>query len=156
MRGPIPEDLAALLARAHGETEVVEMHGRKVPCIVVPGPKYEEMVAATAGQPLTVRTDLNILGDGMGHVFVEVVLMFSRGGLVEKFLINANTCLEFFERLEESQMIAVSAGGGGSVFAVQLPRPEPVEDALWKIKTGLEKGQYRWHFGERRDGLGSS
>ena len=43
-----------------------------------------------AGKPISVDTNLNILQDGLGHVFVEVVLTFSLGGMTEKIWLNEN------------------------------------------------------------------
>ena len=57
------------------------------------------MLNKIAGKPLSVDTNLNILQDGLGHVFVEMLLTFSHGGINEKILVNANENLEFFESL---------------------------------------------------------
>jgi hypothetical protein len=99
------------------------------------------MLSKVAGQSLSINTDLNILQDGLGNVFVEVVLMFSKGNIVEKFLINANTNLSFFEDLAKTSMFALSSPqshyGKDNVFMVQLPRPEKAQDALEIIQNAL-------------------
>jgi hypothetical protein len=98
-------------------------------------------MAKVAGKPLSVDTNLNILQDGLGHVFVEVVLTFSEGGVEEKLLLYANESLEFFESLATSSMLALSSPhsqvGKDNVFMIQLPRPEKISDALDIIKKGL-------------------
>ncbi len=43
------------------------------------------MLSKVAGQSLSINTDLNILQDGLGNVFVEIVLEFSKGNIIEKF-----------------------------------------------------------------------
>ncbi|MBT8172556.1 MAG: hypothetical protein KJN83_00655, partial [Nitrosopumilus sp.] len=85
--------------------------------------------------------DLNILQDGLGNVFVEVVLTFSKGNIVEKFMINAKTHLDFFTTLSKTSMFALSSPksnyGKDNVFMIQLPRPEKAQDALEIIKNAL-------------------
>ena len=75
-----------------------------------------------AGKPLSVDTNLNILQDGLGHVFVEMLLTFSYGGINEKILINANENLEFFESLAENTMLPIaSVSHPEKIFMIQLP-----------------------------------
>ena len=81
--------------------------------------------------------------DGIGHVFVEVVLTFSQGGIEEKILVNANKDIIFFESLAKTSMLALSSPkssyGKDNVFMVQLPKPEKAEDALEIIEKGLKQ-----------------
>jgi hypothetical protein len=96
-----------------------------------------------AGKPVSVETNLNILQDGLGHVFVDVSLNFSQAGMVEKLLLYANDFIEFFEALAESSMFALSSPhseyGKSNVFMIQLPKPERTINALEIIKKGLKK-----------------
>ncbi len=103
--------------------------------------KYGLIRAKIEGQPFSVNTDLNILQDGLGNVFVEIILTFSIGNISEKFLVNAKTDLKFFEVLANTSMLVLNSPesryGQDNVIAIQLPRPEKAHDALEIIKTGL-------------------
>ena len=100
-------------------------------------------MSRVAGKALSINTDLNILQDGLGHVFVEIVLTFSQGGIVEKILVNANKDILFFESLAKTSMLALSSPkssyGKDNVFMIQLPKPEKAEDALEIIEKGLKQ-----------------
>ena len=135
------EELDRLLERSHDGITEFDLDGRKVPCIVLGEGRYDYILSRIAGKPLAVDADLNILQDGLGHVFVEVVLSFSAGGITEKVLVNANRDLAFFESLAEASMLALSSPRSGrgqdNVFMIQLPRPDRAEDALGMIRRGL-------------------
>ncbi len=137
----MPDELDDLLGRSHDGITSFDLDGRDVPCIVFDGGRYDHILSKVAGKPLAIDTDLNILQDGLGHVFVEVSLRFSAGGIAERILINANRNLAFFESLAATSMIALSSPkssyGKDNVFLIQLPRPDKAEDALRIIKTGL-------------------
>ena len=98
-----------------------------------------------AGKPVSVETNLNILQDGLGQVFVEILLNFSKGGISEKFLVNANQSLDIFESLASTSMLALSSPhsdlGKSNVFMIQLPKPEKAVNALEIIKKELQKGK---------------
>ena len=135
------DELKNLLERVHDGITTFDFDGKKTPCIVIEEKKYDEMLSKVAGQSLSINTDLNILQDGLGNVFVEVVLKFSKGDITETFLVNAKTNLGFFESLAKTSMFALSSPksnyGKDNVFMVQLPRPEKAQDALEIIKTAL-------------------
>lgn len=139
------DELNRLLARVHEGITIQDFDGRPVPSIIIEEKKYDGILSKVQGKPFSIKTDLNILQDGLGHVFVEVVLTFSQGGFVEKFLVNAKTDLNFFEALAATSMISLSSPksvyGKDSIFMVQLPKPEKAIDALEIIKAGLEKGK---------------
>lgn len=139
------DELKKLLDQVHDGVTTFDFDGKQVPCIILDEKKFDEMMKNVAGKPLAINTDLNILQDGLGHVFVEVTLTFSQGGFVEKFLINANKDLLFFQCLAKTSMLALSspkaAYGKDNVFMVQLPRPEKAENALDVIVKALEKNQ---------------
>jgi len=100
-------------------------------------------LSKVAGKSLSIDTDLNILQDGKGHVFVEVTFTFSQGGIVEKILVNANKDIMFFQSLAKTSMLAISSPkssyGKDNVFMIQLPKPEKAEDALKIIERGLKQ-----------------
>ncbi len=100
------------------------------------------MMKSIAGKPVSVETDLHILQDGIGHVFVNMDLNFSQGGIQEKVLLYANESLEFFEALADTSMLALSSPhsqyGSSNVFMIQLPRAERTLNALEIIKKGLK------------------
>ena len=141
------DELKKLSEQVHDDVTVFDFDGKDVPCIILGEIKYDEIISKVAGTSLAIDTDLNILQDGLGHVFVEIVLTFSQGGIVEKLLINANKDLFFFEALAKTSMLALSSPkshyGKDNVFMIQLPKPEKAEDALNIIKRGLEPNNQR-------------
>ena len=136
------DELKKLSEQVHNGVTTFDFEGKDVPCIILEERKYDEIISKVAGKSLAINTDLNILQDGLGHVFVEVILTFSQDGIVEKLLINANKDLFFFESLAKTSMIALSSPkstyGKDNVFMIQLPRPEKAENALEIIKHGLK------------------
>ncbi len=117
-----------------------DFEGKRVPCIGFEGRKFDDMISKVSGKPLSVDTNLNILQDGLGHVFVEMLLTFSHGGINEKILVNANENVEFFESLAETTMLAIaSVDHPEKIFMIQLPKPERTTEALEIIKNGLSK-----------------
>ena len=132
-------ELDELLKNSHKDLSVEDFEGKNVPCIGFEGKKFDDMLNKVAGKPLSVDTNLNILQDGLGHVFVEMSLTFSEGGINEKILINANENLEFFESLAKNTMLAIaSIDHPEKIFMIQLPKPEKTNEALEIIKNGLE------------------
>ena len=133
-------ELDELLTNSHKDLSVEDFEGKRVPCIGFEGRKFDDMLNKVSGKPLSVDTNLNILQDGLGHVFVEMFLTFSHGGINEKILINANDNVEFFESLAENTMLAIaSINHPEKIFMIQLPKPEKTRDALEIIKNGLAK-----------------
>ena len=135
------DELKRFLEQVHPGITTFDFDGKETPCIELEEKKYDEMLSKVAGQSLSINTDLNILQDGLGNVFVEVTLTFSIGNIVEKFLVNAKTDLAFFEVLAKTSMLALSSPksnyGKDNVFMIQLPRPEKAQDALEIIKAAL-------------------
>jgi len=131
-------ELNEFLKNSHKDLSVEDFEGKQVPCIGFEGQKFDDMLNKVAGKPLSVDTNLNILQDGLGHVFVEMLLTFSHGGINEKILVNANDHLEFFESLAKNTMIAIaSVNHPEKIFMIQLPKPEKTYEALEIIKNGL-------------------
>jgi len=138
------EELKKMLERVHDGVSTFDYSGTTIPSIILPGRKFDEMMSKVAGKAVSVDTNLNILQDGIGHVFVEVAMTFSDGGINEKYLLNAKDHLHFFELLAKTSMLALIPVGSeneNKVFMIQLPRPERAVDALNVIKTGLEGAQ---------------
>ena len=135
------DELQSLLDQVHLDITTFDFEGRQTPCIELDAKRYDGIMSKIAGQPVSVSTDLNILQDGLGHAFVEVTLAFSRGNIVEKFLVNAETDLGFFVALAETSMLALSSPksrhGRDNVFMIQLPKPEKAKDALETIQNAL-------------------
>jgi len=135
------DELKKLLEQVHDGITTFDFDGKKTPCIVIEEKKYDDMLSKVSGESLSINTDLNILQDGQGNVFVEVVLIFSKGNIIEKFLVNAKTDLVFFESLAKNSMLALSSPhsqyGKENVFMIQLPRPEKAQDALEIIQNAL-------------------
>jgi len=137
------DELEKLLEKVHPGITVFDFDGKSVPCIILEEKKYDELLSKIAGKPTSINTDLNILQDGLGHVFVEVLLTFSQGGIMEKILVNANQDLNFFQSLAKTSMLALSSPkstyGKDNVFMIQLPKPEKAHDALKIIEKGLRQ-----------------
>ncbi|TLX65635.1 MAG: hypothetical protein E6L02_07915 [Thaumarchaeota archaeon] len=137
------DELDRLLARAHKDVTLFDYNVTKVPCIILEEKRFDNIMKTIAGKPVSVETNLNILQDGLGHVFVDVSLNFSQVGMVEKLLLYANDFFEFFEALAGSSMLALSSPhseyGKSNVFMIQLPKPERAMNALEIIKKGLKK-----------------
>ena len=135
------DELKRFLDQVHDGINTFDFDGKETPCIELDEKKYDDMLSKVAGQPLSINTDLNILQDGLGNAFVEITLTFSRGNIVEKFLVNAKTNLQFFESLAKTSMLALSSPksnyGKDNVFMIQLPRPEKAQDALEIIQAAL-------------------
>lgn len=134
-------ELEELLAQRHRDVTLYDFEGKKVPCIIMEERRFDEIMKAIAGKLISVETNLNILQDGLGHVFVKMTLHFSQE-IEEKILLYANESLEFFEALTETSMLALSSPhseyGRSNVFMIQLPKPERTADALEIIKKGLK------------------
>ena len=133
-------ELEDMLNKSHRDLSVEDFEGKRVPCIGFEGRTFDDILNKVAGKPLSVDANLNILQDGLGHVFVEMLLTFSHGGINEKVLINASQNLEFFESLAENTMLAIaSVNHPEKIFMIQLPKPERTREAFEIIKNGLQK-----------------
>lgn len=136
-------ELEKFLSERHKEVTLFDFEGKKVPCIVMDNKKFENIMKTIAGKPVSVETNMNILQDGLGHVFVRMTLQFSQGEIEEKFLIYANENVDFFEALAETTMLTLSSPnspqGSTNVFMIQLPKPERAQNALEIIRKGLHK-----------------
>ncbi|MDE1826542.1 MAG: hypothetical protein KGH83_02990 [Thaumarchaeota archaeon] len=134
-------ELEELLAQRHKDVTLFDFEGKKVPCIIMGEKRFDDIMKAIVGKPVSVETNLNILQDGLGHVFVKMTLHFSQE-IEEKVLLYANESFDFFEALTETSMLALSSPhseyGRSNVFMIQLPKPEKTADALEIIKKGLK------------------
>ncbi len=131
--------------RVHrGGTGAIDMGGEagRAPCIMLGRERLDRIVAAAAGRPVAAETGLDVMRDGLGHVYVEVSFKFPGCGGAEKVLLNAADSLEFFELMASSMTIAFLPSGGSAekMFAIQLPKRERVELALGMIREGLAAG----------------
>jgi hypothetical protein len=137
------DEFERLLARTHKDVTLFDYNEIKVPCIILEEKRFDDIMKIIAGKPVSVETNLNILQDGLGHVFVDVSLNFSQGGVVEQLLLYANDCFEFFESLAASSLLALSSPrseyGKSNVFMIQLPKPDRAVNALEIIKKSLKK-----------------
>jgi len=140
----VDEEMEKLLARVYREIDVFDFNGKNVPRIILDDRKFDDIMSKIQGKPVSVNTNLNILQDGLGHVFVEITLDFSYGEIHEEFLVYANESLEFFECLANTTMLALSPPSYSEVnqdkiFMVQLPKPEKAIEAIDIKKNGLRK-----------------
>ena len=133
-----------LLERVYKDIDIFDFNGQSVPRIILTDWRFDEIMSEIEGKPVSVNTNLNILQDGLGHVFVEIMLDFSHGEIHEEFLIYANESIEFFESLAKTTMFALSPPNYSEVnqdkiFMVQLPKPEKAIEAIDIIKNGMSK-----------------
>lgn len=139
------DEINNLLEKVHKSVTVFNYNSNNVPCIILTERRFSEIMNAIAGRPVSVDTNLNILQNGLGNVFVEVTLDFSDGDIHEKILLYANESLDFFELLAKTSMLALSSPhsqvGQENVFMIQLPKPEKATNALDVIKRGLKAGE---------------
>ncbi len=139
------DELKNLSAQVHDGVTIFDFEGKDISCIILDERKYDQMISKVAGKSLAIDTDLNILQDGLGHVFVEIILTFSQGEIVEKLLIDASKDLFFFESLAKTSLLAISSPksqyGKDNVFMIQLPKPEKAENALEIIMHGLKQNK---------------
>ncbi len=139
----LDDEMKKLLSRVHQSITVFNYNGNNVPCIILSEKRFSEIMEKIAGKPVSVNTNLNILQNKLGNVFVEVTLDFSEGDILEKILLYANKSLDFFESLAKTSMIALSSPhsqvGQENVFMIQLPKPEKAINALDLIKRGIKK-----------------
>ena len=138
------KEMEKLLERVHSDIDIFDFDGKNVPRIILTDRKFDNLMSKIQGKAVSVNTNLNILQDGLGHVFVEITLDFSYGEIHEEFLVYANESLEFFESLVNTTMFALSPPNYSEVnqdkiFMVQLPKPERAIEAIDIIKNGLEK-----------------
>ena len=70
------DELKKLSEQVHDGVTTFDFDGKDIPCIILDERKYDEIMSKVAGKSLAINTDLNILQDGLGHVFVEIVLTF--------------------------------------------------------------------------------
>ena len=138
------KEIEHMLERVHKDIGVFDFNGKSVPRIILTDRRFDEIMSKIHGKPVSVNTDLNILQDGLGHVFVEIVLNFSHGDIHEEFLIYANDSFEFFRSLANTTMFALSPPqysevNQDKIFMVQLPKPEKALQALDMIKNGIQK-----------------
>ena len=134
------KELDNLLSQSHKDISIQDFDGKQISCIEFTQERFDKIIDCIAGKPLSVNTDLNILQDGLGHVFVEISLKFSLGGLDEKILVNANEHLDFFQLLSQNVILSIaSKDNPGKVFMIQLPKPEKVSEALNIMLDGISK-----------------
>ena len=138
------KEMEQLLERVYKDIDIFDFNGQDVPRIILTDRKFDDIMSKIQGKPISVNTNLNILQDGLGHVFVEIMLDFSYGEIHEEFLIYANESIEFFESLAKTTMFALSPPNYSEVnqdkiFMVQLPKPEKALEAIDIINNGLSK-----------------
>ena len=138
------KEMEKLLERVYKDIDIFDFNGQSVPRIILTDRKFDDIMSRIQGKPVSVNTNLNILQDGLGHVFVEIMLDFSHGDIHEEFLIYANEAIEFFESLASTTMFALSPPNYSEVnqdkiFMVQLPKPDKATEAIDIIKNGLSK-----------------
>jgi len=66
----VNEEMEKLLARVYKEIDIFDFNGKNVPRIILDDRKFDDIMSKIQGKPVSVNTNLNILQDGLGHVFV--------------------------------------------------------------------------------------
>ena len=70
------KEMEKLLERVYKDIDLFDFNGKNVPRIILDDRKFDDMMSKIQGKPISVNTNLNILQDGLGHVFVEITLDF--------------------------------------------------------------------------------
>ena len=83
------KEMEKMLERVHKDIDVFDFNGKNVPMIILGDRKFDDIMSKIQGKAVSVNTNLNILQDGLGNVFVEITLDFSHGEIHEEFLIYA-------------------------------------------------------------------
>tara|TARA_B100001146_G_scaffold38105_1_gene31769 strand:- start:134 stop:382 length:249 start_codon:yes stop_codon:yes gene_type:complete len=78
------KELEQMLGRVHKDVDIFDFDGKNVPRIILSDRQFDNMMLKIQGKPISVDTNLNILQDGLGHVFVEITLDF----LMEIYITN--------------------------------------------------------------------
>ena len=73
------KEMEKLLERVYKDIDIFDFNGQDVPRIILNDRKFDDIMSRIQGRPVSVNTNLNILQDGLGHVFVEILLDFSSG-----------------------------------------------------------------------------
>ena len=73
------KEMEQLLERVYKDIDIFDFNGQDVPRIILTDRKFDDIMSKIEGQAVSVNTNLNILQDGLGHVFVEIMLDFSHG-----------------------------------------------------------------------------
>src|SRR5947209_14166057 len=102
----IDSELEKMLSQRHKEFVLFDLNDKKVPCIILEETRFDNIMRYVAGRPVSVETSLNILQDGLGHVFVKMRLDFSLGGITEEFLLYEKEYLEYFDAIADSSILA--------------------------------------------------
>ena len=87
------KEMEKLLERVHSDIDIFDFNGKNVPRIILTDRKFDDLMSKIQGKPVSVNTNLNILQDGLVHVFVELMLDFSYVELHEEFLVYATESL---------------------------------------------------------------
>ena len=103
------DELEKLLSKTHKDISIQDFDGKQIPCIEFTQERFDNIISCISGKPLSVDTNLNILQDGLGHVFVEILLTFSIGGLSEKVLVDASKNLDFFYVLSQNGILSIAS-----------------------------------------------
>ena len=77
-------EMEKLFERVYKDIDMLDFNGKNVPRIILDDRKFDDMMSKIQGKPISVNTNLNILQDGLGHVFVEITLDFSHGDIHEE------------------------------------------------------------------------
>ncbi len=134
---------------------LVEFSGSKVPCILVSPEEYHKILEQTYGKKIAADTLLDIFHDGQ-DVFVDVCIKFKDTPFDRNYLLYANDMLEFFEKLAESTLLAISPDAqvytnSQNIFMIQLPRRDAAERALEIIKANAKRGHRKLTVGETQN-----
>jgi hypothetical protein len=121
---------------------LVEFSGSKVPCILVAPEEYHKILEQTYGKKIAADTLLDIFHDGQ-DVFVDVCIKFKGTTFDRNYLLYANDMMEFFEKLAETALLAISPDSQAytnsqNIFMIQLPRRDAAELALEIIKSNAK------------------
>jgi hypothetical protein len=125
---------------------IIEFNQGRVPCIYLENTQFRKFVNYAAGRKTAVDTNLDIYHNEM-DVFVQINLEVLDTDLEYSFLFHANEMVSFFKVMLDSALIILSpidpSVMSDSIFAIQLPKREKLEEAFriiskYTSKTGFE------------------
>ena len=129
---------------SHHDFGTIKIEGLTVPVILLDAERYERIVSRrhssrSGPKPIIADTNLDILRDGRGNVFVNINVNFD--GYMEQFTIDASEFMQFFDYMLQSSMFALGQDRPDTFFVIQLPQPQSIEEAISHIRDGLRMGR---------------
>jgi hypothetical protein len=119
---------------------VIEYNNMQIACIILNDDEFNALMKNCSIRPCIVDSRLDIWHDNGNDVFVNIVLEFQDYKSIE-VLLYANECIDFFEALAESGIIALMPEhyeANANIFMIQLAKKDKMEEAYDNIKAYMK------------------